>query len=133
MRARTLVALCVAGLLPLLAGCVPPVTATADNNGQNVKAVVGGRLVLSLASNLTTGFDWKITAIDPAILKQVGESTYKQDTSAPGKIGVGGTRIWNFDVKAAGSTTLTLEYRRAWEPASEPAGKTFTITVEVTQ
>lgn len=128
-----LAALCVAGLLPLFAGCVPTVTVTADNNGQTVKAAVGSRLVLGLPSNLTTGFDWKITAIDPAILKQVGESTYKQDPSAPGKVGVGGTRIWTFDVKAAGSTTLTLEYRQGWMPASEPAGKTFTITVEATQ
>ena len=134
MKTGILAALCVAGLLPLFAGCVQPtVTVTADSNGQTVKAPVGGRLFLSLASNITTGYDWKITEIDPTILKQAGESTYKQDSSEPRKVGVGGTRTWNFDVKAAGSTKLTLEYRRAWEPASLPAGQTFTVTVEATK
>ena len=140
MITRTLAALCLAGLLPLFAGCahsatpvhsvpvVHTITVGADKNGQTVKAVVGGRLILSLASNPTTGFDWKITAIDPTILTQAGESTYKQDPSAPGKVGVGGIRSWIFDVKAAGSAPLTLEYRRAWMPVSEPAGKTFTVT-----
>lgn len=133
MRIRTLAASCVVGLLSLLAGCVPIVTVTAENNGQTVKAAVGNRLVLNLAANITTGYDWKITAIDAAVLKQVGESTYKQDAAAPGTVGAGGTRTWHFDVKAAGTTTLTLEYRRSWEPDTVPAAQTFTTTIEAAQ
>lgn len=130
MRSRMFAVVCVAGLMPLFAGCAGIVTLTADNNGQTVDAVVGGQLILNLASNPTTGFDWKITAIDTAILQQEGDSIYVPNASQSGATGVGGTRTWTFGVKAAGSTTLTLEYRQAGQPDSEPAAQTFTVTVE---
>ena len=72
---------------------------------------------------MTTGYDWKITAIDPTILKQVGESTYKQDASPPGKVGVGGTRIWNFEVKAAGTAPLTPRVPQAMGTSHPTRGK----------
>jgi inhibitor of cysteine peptidase len=135
MRTRMLAVLCVAGLLPLFSGCMPflnIVTANADDNGQTVHAAVGGWLIVNLASNPSTGFDWTITQIDTAVLEQIGESVFISNPSAPGEVGVGGTRTWIFAVQAAGPTTLTLEYRRAGQPQSEPAAQTFTITVDAT-
>jgi predicted secreted protein len=90
-------------------------------------------LVLSLASNPSTGFSWKISAIDSTILKQAGEPTFKSAPDAAGKAGAGGTQIWTFDVKAAGSTPLALEYRRSWESDSVPAAQTFRVTIEATK
>ncbi len=149
MRTRTLAVLCVVGLLPLFAGCgrqekvaggpqekvVTPqqkvITLTAQDNGRTINAAVGDRVVLSLAGNVTTGYDWKIAAIDPAILQEAGDSTYKQDQAPSGMVGVGGTRTWSFNVKATGSSPLTLEYRRSFEPDSQPAAKTFTVIIKV--
>lgn len=131
-----LAVLCVAGLLPLFTGCIPPwniTTVTAADNGKTVQGAAGGRLILSLATNPTTGFAWTITEIDPTMLEQIGESTFTPNPSTPGTTGTGGTETWTFDVEAKGSTTLTLEYRQAGQPTSEPAAQTFTVTVDVTR
>ena len=105
MRTRMFAVVCVAGLVPILAGCANRLTLTEDNDGQTVQMIAGGQIILNLATNPTTGFDWKITAIDTAILQQVGDSTYVANASEPGVTGVGGIRTWTFNVISGGATT----------------------------
>ena len=99
---------------------------SAEDNGGQVTLEVGQTLVLTLASNPTTGYEWEIAEIDEAILKETHHE-YKADW--PVLIGSGGKEIWRFQAQSSGSTTLSLEYRRSWEKA-EPI-ETFGVEVVV--
>jgi len=99
---------------------------SAEDNGGQVTFEVGQTLVLTLASNPTTGYEWEIAEIDEAILKETHHE-YKADW--PVLIGSGGRDVWYFRAEAEGRTTLTLNYRRSWEEA-EPI-QTFGVEVVV--
>jgi inhibitor of cysteine peptidase len=99
---------------------------SAEDNGGQVTFEVGQTLVLTLASNPTTGYEWEVAEIDEAILK---ESYHEYKADWPVLIGSGGKDIWHFRAEAEGRTTLTLNYRRSWEEA-EPI-QTFSLEVVV--
>lgn len=117
-------------LLGLLAGCSPKDSNFADaNNGQPATIKVGGRIVVELESNPTTGFTWEASNLDTTVLKQLGEPEYKPASTTP-MPGSGGTQVLRFEAVAPGTTTLTLIYHRTFEPNVPPA-KTYTIKVTV--
>lgn len=117
-------------LLGLLAGCGPKDSNFTDtNNGQPATIKVGGRIIVELEANPTTGFTWEVSNIDTTILKQLGETEYKPASSAP-MPGSGGTQVLRFEAVAPGTTTLTLIYHRIFETNVPPA-KTYTIKVTV--
>lgn len=97
-----------------------------DDGGQ-VPLEVGQTLVLSLDSNPTTGYQWEITELDEAILKQTG---HEYEADQPVLIGSGGKEVWRFQAQSPGSTTLSLGYRRSWEEGVEPI-QTFSVEVVV--
>ena len=45
-------------------------------------------------------------------------------------VGAGGNETFRFTASAAGTTTLSLEYRRPWE-TDQPAAQTYTLQVVV--
>lgn len=102
------------------------VVSDADD-GRTVFAPVGGRLVVRLASNLTTGFQWRVVSGNPSHLRPDGEPTY--ETPDTRLMGAGGTQVFTFTVLDAIKTQLMLEYIRPWE---ETAIKRFTVIVEST-
>lgn len=89
----------------------------------------GQPLILTLESNPTAGYSWELAEFDEVVLRLV-YSKYVPYEHAPGMVGVGGEEIWCFQARSPGSTTLRLEYVRAWEKDVEPA-KTFTVQVTV--
>ncbi len=105
-------------------GSAATVTVTQAQNGGTVALAVGETLVVQLAGNPTTGYEWTIATIDAAFLQALG-STYAADSDA---LGAGGTYTFRFRAMQAGTTTLALAYRRAWEPA---AIETFTLAVNI--
>lgn len=117
-------------LLGLLAGCSPKDSTLTDaNNGQPATIKVGGRIVVELEANPTTGFTWEASNLDTTILKQLGETVYKPANSTP-LPGSGGTQVLRFEAVAPGTTTLTLIYHRTFE-VNVPPAKTYTIKVTV--
>ena len=107
------------------------VSVDASYSGKEVELAVNGTLVVTLESNVTTGFRWELTSIaDPSILEMV-QSKY-QATQIPGQTqplaGAGGKEIWTFSARKAGRTTIAMTYRRPWE-AGTKTDKTFQLTV----
>jgi inhibitor of cysteine peptidase len=114
--------------LSLLSACGSKTVKVDDSmNGQTITVKAGEVIEVSLAGNPTTGYNWYAVNLDETILTQSGEATFKSDSSA---IGSGGIITNTFKAEAAGTTTLTLEYKRAWETGVEPI-QVFTITVVV--
>jgi inhibitor of cysteine peptidase len=119
----------------LVAGCGPGVPAgevlpegpagevvlDAEDDGSQVALAVGQGLVVTLASNPTTGYSWQVAdGLGPA-LAQVGEALYREaPQDGTPLVGAGGTETFRFEAKAAGQARLVLEYRRPWEENVEP-------------
>ncbi len=133
------IALLAIGLsLVLAAGCAvtqnaaAPVSGTlrvdASADGTAVHLKQGAELVVSLESNPSTGFDWKVVESVPPQL------TAKDDTfetsATPGVVGAGGTRVFTYMAAVFGTGDLDLEYVRSWEKGVPPE-RSFRITVVV--
>jgi len=79
---------------------------------------VGDQLTLTIPSNQTTGFSWRLAkGMKSTVLKLLG-SRYVAPSS--GFVGAGGSEIWMFTALHEGKTTITLEYVRPWEKDVKP-------------
>ena len=130
-RYKSLMLFAVSALGLILAACAAsPVsgpTLTEQDAGHTVEVRPGGLLDVTLDGNPTTGYQWEVDSVDSAVLKQVGEPTFKADSTA---VGSGGKVTLHFQGIAAGQTTLKLIYHRSFEKNVPPA-KTFEVTVTV--
>lgn len=104
-----------------------PIALSTKDTGSTQSMQVGQQLRVSLDANPTTGYQWAVDGVLPAPLAQSGHPTYKR---ASGAIGSGGTEVWTFAARAAGSGTLKLKYWRSFE-ATTPPVQTFDVTVDV--
>lgn len=89
--------------------------AEQDDSGK-FRANVGGKVVVRLAENPTTGFRWRlINTGEPVCILE-------QQAFDPGaKPGESGTHCWRFSVKTPGSAHIELAYGRSWEGDKPPA------------
>jgi inhibitor of cysteine peptidase len=101
-------------------------TLTAGDNGRQVEIEAGGKIVINLEGNPSTGYTWEAKDLDTSLLEQVGDPVFI--STAPGLVGSGGTLTLTFKSLKAGITSLKLVYHRPWEPGVDPLD-TFTITV----
>lgn len=115
----------------ILAGCAgsaaTPVKADASSNGGKVELIVGQTLELTLASNPSTGYQWRADgAPDAAVITPVSN----QWVASPGPAmpGRGGVEVWVWTAKAAGSTSIRLGH---FPPASNDAADKFAVDVVV--
>jgi inhibitor of cysteine peptidase len=113
----------VLGALSLLVvSCTKPkeVRVSAADKGKQIILAKGQTLVLTLASNPTTGYSWAVLEL-PAGLEQVGQVEYKASaTGGTPVVGSGGMETFRFTAKNAGKGTLRLGYLRIWEKDVEP-------------
>lgn len=100
------------------------VNVTRDNNGATVSAAVGDTVIVRLAGNPTTGYQWTVKETDSTRLP-LEASTYAADSKL---VGSGGMYEFRFAARAAGDAALRLVYQRAWEPAPL---ETFSVTVRI--
>lgn len=114
-------------VLIFAAGCAKNMEVDEEMNGGSVVLEQGQTLVLKLASNPTTGYDWEIVDLNGAILEQVGEVDYKSDSAL---IGSGGVNTYTFRAAGSGNTQLTLVYHRSWEKDIPPI-ETYELDVTV--
>jgi len=101
---------------------------TENNVTKNIELAPSGSLVVRLGSNPTTGYEWEEAAIsDSAVIVQANrEYVAPEDT---GTVGAGGTDVWTFEAKEAGTATINISYGRPWEGGEKD---TYTITINVT-
>ncbi|HEY3496594.1 MAG TPA: protease inhibitor I42 family protein [Polyangiaceae bacterium] len=100
---------------------------------KSISAKVGERFAVALPSNITIPMKWRL---DPAPDAKLLALTQEQHTDAPPKgcdgcTGYGGTRLFTFEAKGAGKTSLHF----ALKPLTNPGGasqKDVTIDVVTT-
>lgn len=115
-------------LLAALTACSSKIVKVDQSmNGQTITVKKGETIVVSLAGNPTTGFNWAAADLDTSILSQKGDASFKADSNL---IGAGGMVTLKFKAVATGTTTLTLNYARSWETGVEPE-QVFSVTVIV--
>lgn len=103
---------------------------TYTEGTKNVSAKVGERFSVALPSNITIPMKWRL---DPAPDAKLLALTGEQHFDAPPKgcdgcTGYGGTRVFGFEARGAGKTTLHF----ALKPLTNPAGASQKdVTIEV--
>ena len=102
------------------------VEVAAEDAGSKVELAPGDSLVITLDSNVTTGFAWTLAAEpDPAVLEPIGSTYVSPDSDL---LGAGGQEVWTFRAVTEGSTDLELRYERS---SGEVAEEPFTLSVVV--
>ena len=99
------------------------------SSGQEVSLAAGETLTVTLESNATTGYSWNENASigDKTVLQQ---TDHKYQPPAAAIPGAGGKEVWHFQALKTGTSKISMEYRRPFEPNAAPA-KTFTLAVIV--
>ncbi|MFH0887325.1 MAG: protease inhibitor I42 family protein [bacterium] len=100
---------------------------TEKDNGTTVNIANGEMFGLILEGNPTTGYDWIISNIDKSMVKEMGKPEFTLDSNL---VGSPGKQSYLFQTFKAGNTTLSLEYKRAWEKGVSPA-KTFKVILNI--
>lgn len=101
---------------------------TMADNRKPVAIKIGESLAITLDSNPSTGYGWQCMPIKHAILELQGEPEYTPP--AQPLPGAGGQHTFLLVALGVGRATLTLVYRRSFEPNDVPA-QTFTVHVTV--
>jgi predicted secreted protein len=104
---------------------------TEADNGRTISVPEGQNVVVKLASNPTTGYEWSIASTD----RTFGYPYYKRFLpSESGAVGSGGVQRMTWKTKGGismvGRHQVKLEYKRPWE-TNVAAARTFKFTVEV--
>ena len=101
----------------------------AEDAGRQIELAVGEKMLVTLASNPTTGYQWAVAEIDESVLAQLGT---EYDADSPQLTGSGGEETFTFEAVGVGETALQLIYHRAWEEDVPPVGA-FSVTIVVTE
>jgi inhibitor of cysteine peptidase len=88
----------------------------------------GQTIVIELDSNPTTGYEWAVDELSPAVMTYTG-SEYQPDDGDV--VGGGGTQRLSFQAAKPGRATLALKYWRSWEGDSSIAER-YSVTIDVT-
>jgi predicted secreted protein len=105
----------------------PKISISAGDSGKTITMNMGQTLEVTLDGNMTTGYNWVMQSMDPAILKQVGDPVYTPESNqigAPGKI------VLTFQPVKTGQANLVLNYMRPFEKNTDPS-KIFQVTIVV--
>ncbi len=105
-----------------------PVVVDETGHDTTVDVIEGRDVLLRLAGNPSTGYEWTITSTD----KTFGYPASEEYLPSDGAVGSGGVYefLWKTDgaLSMVGAHTVALEYRRSWETDS---ADTFVFTVNV--
>jgi len=111
-----------------LSGSGNDVNVDSSYSGKQVELSVGQTLVVTLASNVTTGYSWSLTDIsNSSVISETGNEYIAPETTL---MGAGGNEKWTFKALEKGTSIISMEYSRPWEKDAPPAD-TFDLTVVV--
>jgi inhibitor of cysteine peptidase len=118
----------------LVTGCTSnPKHSIAVNESTRCKPLLikqGQELLLSLPSDPTTGYRWKLDNTAPSVLKSLGPEVFSSADESEDGIGSAGQSSWRFQAAQLGAAELKLQYQQPWEVNNTPE-KTFTCRIEV--
>ncbi len=123
MRSATALIL-LAGLVCLVLGAAGPAPAVQKKatRHQPIQTLVveKGRIFsITLASNPTTGYGWKLAGKpNPKVVKFLGQGYKPSDLK---RLGAGGREVWSFKAVGSGRAVISLHYLRSWEKDKKPA------------
>lgn len=100
---------------------------STDDNAGRFTVARGEQVVIRLAENPTTGYQWFLVLATTSPLRLLSTEF---DPSPGGGTGGGGVRIFNFVAASTGAGTVELQYARA--PGVPPRPASFAVTLEVT-
>jgi inhibitor of cysteine peptidase len=100
----------------------------ASFNGEELSILRGQVVVVTLASNPSTGFTWSVEDVDSSILRQMGLPEYQPGGS--GLLGAEGVQIFRFQSVDSGTTDIKIIYSRPFEEGEEPAER-FEVRITV--
>ena len=105
---------------------------TADNHiTRNIELPHPGSLIVTLASNPTTGYQWGEIPVMTTAGKDPVMSQQSHNFVAPEKnevVGAPGKDVWVFDSLRTGSTAINFGYGRSWEGGEKD---TWTLAINV--
>ncbi len=102
---------------------------TAQNHiVKDVEMSYPGSLTIKLGSNPTTGYSWEDAVINNTVIIAQASREYigSENTEI---VGAGGTDVWAFNSKKAGTAIINFSYSRPWEGGEKGI---YTLTVNVT-
>jgi inhibitor of cysteine peptidase len=109
----------------------PRIISVNEKNANNtIDLVVNDQLEIYLPGNPTTGYEWKLVAIDESILKHQGETEYESKTEA---VGTGGCYIFRFMATAIGESRVEITYVRPFDPPDVSSADEYKIFVKVSK
>ncbi len=129
MNKKSILAVILAAGVFLFSCASKPVNLTEQDNGKEITVKTGTKIVISLPSNPTTGFDWYIEEL-PENLEPVGAKTYVNSETDKNVVGAGGITKFTFKAVKNGEGTLVLIYKRNWEGVTSE-NKKFEIKINV--
>jgi predicted secreted protein len=100
-----------------------------EHNGSSLDLTEDEVLVVSLDSNPSTGYEWQLTDMDPAVLQKAAEVQFEPAVPGPLQLQANGRpvlgapekTVWRFRATGAAQTRLHLVYRRPWSSGAPPA------------
>ena len=129
MYKKASIILCILGVI--FAACVSSFAKEVKDVKHDgiIQANVGEELVITLESNMTTGYRWQLaSSIDKNTLIVVGLKYIVPKSKA---VGAGGKEEWTFKALKPGKITVIFNYLRSWEKNKPPAKtKTFAILIK---
>jgi len=119
-------------LLFALIGCDREIVSDSElsnkDNGQNIEYLANMRFNLNLEGNPSTGYNWKILAMDSSKIEYLGHSDYVY--IEPIKPGSSGRCTYEFKTKGKGNSILKLGYLREWEKGIPPIDS-FKVNINI--
>lgn len=95
-----------------------------------ISAARGSEITITLASNHTTGYSWRLANKPNAAVVKFLRSEYVAPNNT-GRVGQGGVEALSFRAVGRGTSTIVLEYARPWEKNVQPAKKqVFSVMVK---
>ena len=110
---------CYSATKPLKKAPPPPIA---------IKAKVGQTFVITIPSNPTTGYSWKLERPLKGTLVSLVRSEYIPPKTK--MVGKGGKEIWTFRALNKGTAIISLMYVRPWETGIKPV-KINTYIIEI--
>ncbi|MGH1491045.1 MAG: protease inhibitor I42 family protein [Acidimicrobiales bacterium] len=99
-----------------------------EDSDRVVTLATGDTVIIRLASNPGTGFEWVAMVTDENVVAVVSQQFADQD----GDEGSPGQEVISLVAGQSGTAEVSLEYRRPWETDVEPE-ETMTIEVVVSE
>ncbi len=101
-----------------------------NNPAEPIEISPGELFVISLVSNISTGYGWESDGPQDTGVLQLVSSKYINNPLRP--IGGPGKEEWTFIALKSGKTSVTFKYVRPWEKDVPPIQEvTFVVTVKL--